>query len=137
MANKMKRGTLVILKTDDKGNALAGVEFTVTDKNGNVIAVSKTDKTGSVSFELPYGEYIWYESKALKGYKIDGSQHSIKIEENDQLIEVNVVNNPIPVIITENPKTGGINYYKYLIPIAAISAITLIITKRKKHSNDE
>lgn len=68
-----RRGTLKILKLDDKGNKLAGVSFTVLDSANKEVAAITADEKGeaTVSNLLP-AVYTVKEVKGKKGYVVDG-----------------------------------------------------------------
>ncbi|MCV3296559.1 MAG: SpaA isopeptide-forming pilin-related protein [Oenococcus sp.] len=64
------KGSAQLTKTDSKGNPLAGAEFTVVDKDGQVVKTGLvSDAQGHVSIDnLAPGQYIFYETKAPEGY---------------------------------------------------------------------
>ncbi|MBC1920463.1 LPXTG cell wall anchor domain-containing protein [Listeria booriae] len=87
-----RRGSLKIIKRDDKNNVLAGVEFTVSDSNNKVLQNITVDAKGEgiVSNLLP-GSYIVTEIKGKKGYVVDSKPQvvNVKIEETAELNFVN------------------------------------------------
>ena len=93
---------LVIQKfaAGDKGAALAGVEFLVTDSDGTVIGpnngIYKTDQFGRITIKgLTPGTVITArETKALDGYILDSTPQSIEIK-SGEVQTLTFYNNPI------------------------------------------
>lgn len=79
-------GNFELIKTDKlTGVALAGVEFTLYDSDGNVVEVKSTQDNGSLSLEnLQAGEYTLEETKFLDGY-IKLNNINIRVEENGEV----------------------------------------------------
>lgn len=141
MTNRIKQGQLIIHKVDskDKNLVLEGVEFTVEDMNGNIIATAKTDKTGTVIFDLPYGEYVWYESKSITDYVLDEKKHECSITDDGQVIELTVENKKI-VKIVDIPETGDFNHSGFLTIAMFISCGSFVflcgLKKRRELKNN-
>ena len=67
---------VMLLKKDENGLPLAGVEFALTKSNGTVLMRKTSDADGRIIFEkIPYGEYTISETKALAGYQ----KHDVSI----------------------------------------------------------
>ena len=75
-----QKGSLKITKTDDGGNPLSGVGFTLYDSSRRTISTKTTDSTGVVSFTgLTPGSYYYAETSALPGYTLDSTQYPVTI----------------------------------------------------------
>ena len=60
---------VTLLKQDENGKPLAGVEFALLKADGAVLMRSVSDTNGIVTFEqIPYGSYTIVETKPLSGY---------------------------------------------------------------------
>ena len=80
MTNSQEKGSLKITKTDDGGNPLSGVGFTLYDSSRRTISTKTTDSTGVVSFTgLTPGSYYYAETSALPGYTLDSTQYPVTI----------------------------------------------------------
>ena len=67
---------VLLLKQDENGLPLAGVEFALTKSNGTVLMRKTSDADSRIVFEkIPYGEYTITETKALAGYQ----RHDVSI----------------------------------------------------------
>ena len=74
-----KPATIRIKKVDSKGNALSGVEFTITDKDGNAVTdmsgdainTVTTDASGIAEFSNLYSDiYLITETKTVSGQQL-------------------------------------------------------------------
>jgi LPXTG-motif cell wall-anchored protein len=97
MKDEYAVGKIVIEKTDETTKKpIAGVEFEIRDKDGNVIETLVTDKNGHAeSSELPictYNEdgsfkedicYTVVETKAADGYILDETAHEVVLQYDD------------------------------------------------------
>ncbi len=107
VVNKVVKGSLKIVKTDDLKTPLEGVEFQILDSNKNVIETIKTDKDGiAVSKELKIGKYYYREIKAPDNVIMNEKVEDFAITAQKPIIEVNVVNTRIcgKLIITKLDK---------------------------------
>lgn len=96
--NEMIKSRLVINKIDSFGNKLSGCGFKLFDSNDNLIYEGITDSNGLISIdELGYGKYYFYEVSAPSGYILDDSIYEIIVNHDNDLIEVSVMNNKLPV----------------------------------------
>lgn len=67
--NTTRYGKIAIKKTDVDGKVLKGAEFTLFDKNGNVVDKGTTNSDGTVAFNrIARGKYVLKETKAPEGY---------------------------------------------------------------------
>ena len=135
MHNRVKRGTLQIVKTDaDTKQPIEGCGFELLDQDKNVVDKGYTDKEGLVSFEnIPYGNYFYREFKVgAPCYKLDDSLYEFSIQEDGEVIKKNMVNERLPE--TEIPSTGDPTNVALFAAIACLSTagmIALILTGRK------
>ena len=92
-----QKGSLQITKTDDSGNPLSGVGFTLYDSSKRTISTKTTDSSGVVSFsDLAPGNYYYAETSALPGYVPDTTQYAVSITTSSLLVQKTVTNERIP-----------------------------------------
>lgn len=121
MKDELVNGKIIIDKTDEyTKKGIAGVEFEIRDKDGNVIEKLVTDKNGHAeSGELPIGvfkdgefveniKYYVVETKAAEGYILDETVHEVVLQYDDAAPEVvtytlNITNKPTEPKL---PQTG-------------------------------
>ena len=97
MTNTPEKGGLQITKTDDSGNPLSGVGFTLYDASKRTISTKTTDSSGVVSFsDLAPGNYYYAETSALPGYVPDTTQYAVSITTSSLLVQKTVTNERIP-----------------------------------------
>ena len=97
MTNTPEKGGLQITKTDDNGNPLSGVGFTLYDASRRTISTKTTDSSGVVSFsDLAPGNYYYAETSALPGYVPDTTQYAVSITTSSLLVQKTVTNERIP-----------------------------------------
>ena len=97
MTNTPEKGGLQITKTDDSGNPLSGVGFTLYDSSKRTISTKTTDSSGVVSFsDLSPGNYYYAETSALPGYVPDTTQYAVSITTSSLLVQKTVTNERIP-----------------------------------------
>ena len=67
--NAPARGSIKIIKKNDDGEYLSGVEFTLYDADKQAIKTGTTDENGVLVFDgLPIGDYWYAETSELPGY---------------------------------------------------------------------
>ena len=100
-SNEPIKGTLKILKTDAETNIpIKGVGFLIKNAvTGEIVDKGYTDETGSVSFNLRYGKYIYQEFCAADGYLLDSTEYPFNITHNNQIIKESVENTPIKGVL--------------------------------------
>ncbi|MFS0933966.1 SpaA isopeptide-forming pilin-related protein [Enterococcus casseliflavus] len=78
------QGSAQLVKSDSKGNLLAGAEFKIIDKDGRIIHENLvSDKKGTVSItELAPGDYQFIETKAPEGYVLNTTPVAFTIEDS-------------------------------------------------------
>lgn len=153
MKDELVSGRIIIEKTDaDTGKGIAGVEFEIRDKDGNVIETLVTDKDGHAqSKELSiavfkdgnYVEDIKYyvvETKAADGYILDSTPHEVVLQYDDDAPDVveytmKLTNKPTEPKL---PQTGdNMNPWLYAgIGLAAVAAGLVVFCKRKKKNRN-
>ena len=89
--NELIKSSLVINKIDEFGNRLEGAKFKLFDSFDNLIYEGITDSNGIIS------RYYFYEVSAPTGYVLDGRIYEVFVNTDDDLIEVSVLNNRMPV----------------------------------------
>lgn len=149
MKDELVSGKIIIEKTDaDTGKGIAGVEFEIRDKDGNVIETLVIDKNGHAeSKELPiavfkdgnYVEDIKYyvvETKAVEGYILDSTPHEVVLQYDDDAPDVveytlKLTNKPTEPKL---PQTrDNMNLWLYAgIGLAAVVIGVLVGKKKKK-----
>ena len=157
-------GKLILNKTDkESGEPMKGVEFTLYDNKGNVLETLVTDSAGHAeSNEYPiatftdgkYGEnltYILKETKTLKGYVLDETEHEITfvyVDDKTPVIEVTLeltneevkkeaeedVPEDYEFHTTEAPKTGDETDIALFVLLFLMSLVGLagVVVKRRK-----
>ena len=81
-----------VIKTDEQGNVLTGAEFTLYDKNGEVISTQTTDTKGEAVFGgfTRAAEYNLKETKAPEGYVASEQTWTVtvKLKDGDPTIQI-------------------------------------------------
>lgn len=89
---------LKLLKVDEEGNPLPGVEFTLFDKEELPIQVRVTGEDGTVEFtQILYGDYVVVETKPAEGMALADFKKEIHVDgtwDNDTIEIIKVVNHP-------------------------------------------
>lgn len=128
--NRYKSLPVELLKTDDGGNVLSGVEFTLYRKGPEEtqyqpVGVYVTGKDGKIRIEdVPYGDYYFVETKGLEGYTFDSDKtYSFVINdttvEKGECILLTAVNEKIPDV----PQTGDTIPLVWIISILILSVL--------------
>lgn len=126
LLNDIVKGRLVINKVDLDGNRLQGACFRLFDDFNNVVYEGCTDSDGIISIDnLGYGKYHFYEVSAPDGYLICDRVYDINVVDDGSIIEVNVVNEKMPVTsdIYEFPRklsTIGLGFGCLTLSLAVI-----------------
>lgn len=90
--NELMKGTIQVKKVDEKGNALKGAEFTLTDNDGKTEKVV-SDEKGIAQFAIVANKtYTLEETKNPQGYKGTFKQEGITLENDGQVFEYTVKN---------------------------------------------
>ncbi len=125
----LQYGTIEIYKTDGKGNALAGAEFTVVDSNNNPVTMLTTTASGkATASKIPYGTYTVVETKFPEGYGLptDTTEWTVTLNENspNSTITINAVNSPALgkakiVKALANPEAGSLAGWSFTVTNAS------------------
>ncbi len=93
VTNETYKGTLIIVKTDDKNTPIQGVKFNILDSNNNVILTITTNANGVAGANnIPYGTYYYQEVEAPSNVVMDKNKYEFKITENNQVIKKEIIN---------------------------------------------
>lgn len=138
--NKAMEGQLILIKKDAAtGKPLEGVEISVFDEDGNLVATGISDKDGMIVFAgLRIGKYYYQETKALNGYVLDDTKYEFEIVQDNQIIEADIYNTEIEI-----PKTGDMAsatpFIPFVLMLAAVAVITgtVIIPSKKRKSEEQ
>ena len=130
--NKLKKGTLLLTKKGTNGTLLSGAEIEILTTDMQPVIVGTTDDNGQFSCELPLGDYLYHEIKAPDGYVLNDAVQPVTITEHGQLIELELLNDPVPP-----PQTGDSSIAPYMTCAVLASgfialAIFAIAAKKKK-----
>ena len=132
MVNYYAKGSLKIVKVDSNNTPLQGVSFDILDTNGNVVDSVVTDKDGiAASKKLPLGTYYYKETKAPDNVVMDSATHEFKLETNDQIVEVKVVNELVEgklKIVKVDSNNTPLQGVKFEVTDANGSVVDTIIT---------
>lgn len=152
MKDVLVSGRIIIEKTDsDTGKGIAGVEFEIRDKDGNVIETLVTDKNGHAeSKELPiavfkngnYVEDIKYyvvETKAAEGYIHDSTPHEVVLQYDDDAPDVveytlKLTNKPTEPKL---PQTGDNMNPWWFTGVGLVTIVAGIMVFRKRKSKEK
>lgn len=112
--NKLKRGTVKGLKTDDKGSPLENAVFGLFKADctefteENALMTAKSDDKGCFSFaDISFGEFAVREIKAPKGYILSDKVYQVNITEDGQTVEIEAENKPITVEFSKRDTEGN------------------------------
>lgn len=92
--NYLRKGSIKVIKTDGKSQkVLKGVEFTLYDKDKNILSTFLTDENGEINVtKLPISTYYIKETKTLEGYKLDDSMYELKMSQQTYDLTLKVKN---------------------------------------------
>ena len=107
-----KLGSIKIVKVDSSNETkvLPGAVFEVIDSKGEVVSTLTTGDDGTAKIDnLPFGEYKVVEKKAPEGYRLDSTEHVVKIDKDNShsTIELKLKNDEIPIIPWEPEEPKG------------------------------
>ena len=148
MKDELVGGRIIIEKTDaDTGSGIAGVEFEIRDKDGNIIETLVTDKNGyAESKELPIAIFkdgnfveniVYYvaETKAAEGYILDSPPHEVVLQYDGDAPDIveytlELTNKPTEPKL---PQTGdNMNLWLYVGIGLAVIVVGVLAAKKKK-----
>ena len=124
------------LKTDNRGNPMPGVTFTLEDANGNIIRNLVSGGDGIVHVtDLKPGKYIIRELETLEGFTRTDDAIAVEISEKYVIPKEMFTLINYPVIQTgvdfDNP---GLYLGIGLVAFALLNAVIWLIQRRKKAS---
>ena len=135
IVNEMIKSNLVIYKVDSSDNSLlADACFKIFDDNDNLIYEGKTNSDGILSIDnLGYGKYHFYEVTAPNGYIINNKVYEFVVDEDNEIIEIKVNNDKLPV-------TSNINLMSMSLPLLGMSfglvSLSVATIYGKKNKNN-
>ena len=100
--NKISNAYSKILNLPEN-SPLANTKFLIINSKGENMGIYTTDKTGSVSIDLPYGRYTVYEYETPEHFLKDAKPQIFSIIEDKQIVELTFKNTPKEPPL---PKTG-------------------------------
>ena len=147
VTNARIKGSATWTKTDERGNAIKGAQWSLipVDSNGRPQpdqARTITDCVGTCTqdgldtdknpgafklVDLAYGSYRLVETKSPAGYILDATPRTITISSQDQVVALGNISNrksAVPAI----PFTGGSAADTFLIAGGAVMGITALVT---------
>ena len=88
-----QKGSVTIVKNDDIGNQIAGVEFTLYNQENKEVGKAVTNEAGIAKIDnLEWGSYILKETYAPKYYEINNEAHEIEITAANLNVQMTIVN---------------------------------------------
>ena len=93
VVNKVKEGTLKIIKVDENNKPLEGVKFNIYNEQKVLVDTMTTNKFGiAESGDLVKGKYFYQEVEAPEGIIVDNTMYPFEIVEDGQNVVENMVN---------------------------------------------
>ena len=88
-----KKGSVTIIKSDDIGNQIKDIEFTLYDQENHEIGKAVTNEAGVAKIDgLEWGSYILKETDAPDYYEIDEEGRPVEITASNLDIQLTIVN---------------------------------------------
>ena len=106
IVNKLKIGTLTVIKVDQFGNPVAGAVFVATAEDGTTYEFPATDEKGSATITVPFGKYTITEKIMPDGYEAG------EITEWPAELDDNTPNRAVTVTAVNNKIVGSITVHK-------------------------
>ena len=154
LTNSRIKGSATWTKTDERGNAIKGAQWSLTplDPSGEPLpdlARTITDCTDSCTqggldtdanpgafklTDLGYGSYRLIETRAPAGYILDATPHTITLSTQDQVVALGNISNRKSVV-PAIPLTGGSAATTYLIAggvLLGITALAVLVQARHR-----
>ena len=148
MKDELVKGKIIIEKIDaDTGKGIAGVEFEIRDKDGNVIETLVTDKNGHAeSKELDIAVFkdgnfvediVYYvvETKAAEGYILDSTPHEVVLQYDDDAPKIaeyalELTNKPTE---SKLPQTGDHMNPWLFVGVGFVAIVTGVFVSKRKY----
>lgn len=107
LKNYLKKGKILIKKIDSlTKEAIGGVEFIVSNKDGSIIYQMTTNNYGEIYIDnIPIGIYYIKEIKPGDGYFNNNEINMLEVFENET-IDIIIENKKIPEVVIKIPNTG-------------------------------
>lgn len=127
MTNEKIKGNLIFKKTDENGNALAGVKINIYKKDGALYGTYTTNQDGLVEIKnIEYGEYKVQEISTIDGYELEDDVLYFSILEDGEDVNLSMINKKMP-------QTSMNDYTKdFAILLIALGGVIVIVRLRKK-----
>ena len=127
MTNEKIKGNLIFKKTDEDGNALAGVKINIYKKDGTLYGTYTTNHNGLVEIKnIEYGEYKVKEISTIDGYELEDDVLYFSILEDGEDVNLSMINKKMP-------QTSMNDYTKdFAILLIALGGVIVIVRLRKK-----
>ena len=91
--NFLVKGKIKVIKNNEEGEPLAGVEFTVTGADTGITVDLVTDENGiAKTGVLPYDRYTIVETKTQESYVLDEHEHTLLLSRDGETYEFGIVN---------------------------------------------
>ena len=88
-----KKGSVTIIKSDDIGNQIKDIEFTLYDQENHEVGKAVTNEAGVAKIDgLKWGSYILKETDAPDYYEIDEEGRPVEITASNLDIQLTIVN---------------------------------------------
>ena len=127
MTNEKIKGNLIFKKTDEDGNALAGVKINIYKKDGTLYGTYTTNQDGLVEIkDIEYGEYKVKEISTIDGYELEDDVLYFSILEDGKDVNLSMINKKMPQT-SMNDYTKGC-----AILLIALGGVIVIVRLRKK-----
>jgi len=135
IVNEVIKSNLVIYKVDSSDNSLlADAYFKIFDDSDNLIYEGKTDQTGILSIDnLGYGKYHFYEVVAPNGYIISNKVYDFVVDQDNEIIEIKVNNNKLPVTSNINLMSKSLSLIGISFGFISLSIATIYDKKNKNN----
>lgn len=134
MNNKPIEGEIEITKMDvSTGELLPNTEFTIYDKDKQVVTRGVTDANGVFKFKLKYGTYYYQETQAPEGYQIDNGVYKFKIDKDGVIVKAVVKDARLPKTGTTPTNNIGLIVGGVVI-LACVGYFGVTEFRRRKHN---
>ena len=132
-----------IIKVDDKGKKLSGVEFSIYDSNKKYIDKTTTNENGELIFKNLTGtKYYIRETKTIDGYRLNNKYYPIDFlgEYKDKNIaEIKITNTPTDHVTKpgEPTPTGTYGVMAFVGGAIILGGIAFYLNKRNNKKDEE
>ena len=91
--NEKPKGNINVIKVDEDGNELYGVEIGLFDKNHKKISSLITNKDSNIFSDLSLGTYYIKELNTLDGYILDNKEYKVQlsyVDDNTSIVKKSI-----------------------------------------------